>query len=65
MKMIFPFPFFFKKKIEVQSIYDVVLVLGGQQCDSVINVYIYPLFSRFFYITGYYRISNVVPSAIQ
>ena len=39
--MIFPFPFFFKKKIEVQSIYDVVLVLGGQQSDSVIHVYIY------------------------
>lgn len=63
--MIFPFPLFFKKKIEVQSMYNVVLILDVQQSDSVIHIYVYPQFSTFFPITGYYRISNVAPSAIQ
>ena len=48
--------------IEVQLIYNVVLVSGAQQSDSVIHIYLF--FFRFFSIIGYYRILNIVPCAI-
>ena len=51
-----------KKKIEVQLIYNVVLVPGVQQSDSVIYTI---LFFIFFYMMIYYRILNIVPCAIQ
>ena len=38
-----------------------LLVLGGQQNNSVI----YILFFRFFSPVGYYKILNIVPCAIQ
>ena len=48
-------------------IYNVVLVSGIQQNDSVIHIYmyIYIFFFRFFSIIGYYKILNIVPCAIQ
>ena len=49
--------------IEVQLTYNVVLVSGIQQSDSVL--YIYILFFRFFSITDYYKILNIVLCAIQ
>ena len=56
----FLFPlFFFFKKIEVQLIYNVVLVFGIQQSDLVIHIYI------LFQILFYYKIMNIVPCAIQ
>ena len=58
---------------EVQLIYNVVLVCGIQQSDSVsyiymclyIYIYIYIFFFIFFSIVVYYRILNIVPCAIQ
>ena len=52
-----------KKKIEVQLIYNIVLVSGIQQSDSVIHMYIF--FFRFFSIIDYYKILNIVPCAVQ
>ena len=48
--------------IEVRLIFNVVLVSGVRQSDS--NIYIYIFFSRFFSLTGYYRILNRVPQAL-
>ena len=46
-------------------IYNVMLVSGVQQNDSVIHIHIYPFFFRFFSHIGYYRILSRVPCAIQ
>ena len=43
-------------KIKVQLIYNIVLVSGVQQSDSVIHV-----FFRLFSIIGYYKTLNTVP----
>ena len=56
------FLFQFLCYIGVQLIYNVVLVSGVQQSDSVI--YIYEIF-RFFFHIGYYRLLCSVLSAIQ
>ena len=45
--------------IEVELIYNVVLASGVQQSDAVLYTYIF--FCRFFSITGYYKILNIVP----
>ena len=64
---------------EILFIYNVVLVSGVQQIDSVIQFYIYiyiymniyikeylyTFFFRFFSIIGYYKIFSIVPCAIQ
>ena len=52
--------------IEIYLIYSIVLVSGIQQSDSVmyVCVYIY-IYFRLFSITGYYKILNIVPCAIQ
>ena len=52
----------FSKKIEFLFIYSVVLVSGVLQNDSV--VYTYTFFFIFFSIIVYYKILNIVPSAI-
>ena len=49
--------------MEVQLIYNVVLVSGVQQNDSVIHTYTF--FFIFFSIMVYHRIVNVVPCALQ
>ena len=51
-------------KIEVRLIYS---VSGVQQSDSVIYIYmcVYVFLFRFFSITAYYKILNIVPCAIQ
>ena len=41
--------------------YVCVLVSGVQQSDSVIHTYLF--FFGFFSITGYYKISSIVPGA--
>ena len=49
--------------IEVQLIYNVALVSGVQQNDSVIYIHIciiYIFFFRFFSIIGYYKILNIL-----
>ena len=50
--------------VGVQLIYNIVLVSGVQQSDSVIHVHI-SIFVRFFSHVGYYRILSKVPCAIQ
>ena len=47
--MIYTLNTHFKKKIEVQLIYDVVLVSSAQQSDSVTHVYISILFQILFH----------------
>ena len=54
---------FLKNFIEIQLIYNVVLVSGLQQSDSVICICTF--FFRFFSIIGYYKILSRVPCAIQ
>ena len=49
-------------KIEVWLIYNVVLVAGIQQSDSII--YLYIIFFRLFSIIVYYKMLNTVPCAI-
>ena len=49
-------------KIEVELIYNVVLVSGVQKSDSVIHIYI--LFQILFH-DSYYKILNIVSCAIQ
>ena len=51
--------------MEVELIYNVVLVSGVQQSDSVIHECIYIFFFRFFSIIGYYKILRTVPCALQ
>ena len=51
-------------KIEVQLIYNVVLITAIQQSDSVIHIYTV-FFKIFFSIMVYHRILNIVPCAIQ
>ena len=60
-----PALFFLNFLIGVELIYNVVLVSGVQQNDSVIHMYTYLFFFRFFSIIGYYKILNVVPCALQ
>ena len=52
--------------IEVQLIYNIVLVSGVQQGDSVLYIYVcvYIFFFRFSSIIGYYKTLNIVPCAI-
>ena len=52
---------FLKIFIEVQLIYNVVLVSGVQHSDSVVYIF----FFIFFFIMAYYRILNIVPCAIH
>ena len=49
--------------IDIQLIYNVVLLSGVQQSDS--EQYKYTLFSRFFSISGCYKLLNIVPYAIE
>ena len=53
-------------KIYVELIYNIVLVSGVQQSESVIYLYthIYNFF-RLFSIIDYYKILNIIPCAIQ
>ena len=56
----------FKKKIGIHLIYNVVLASRVQQSGSVLYIYIYIYsFSDFFPIIGYYKILNIVSSAMQ
>ena len=48
--------------IEVQLIYNVVLISAVQQSDSVIHIYTF--FFIFFSIMVYHRILNIVPCVI-
>ena len=48
--------------IEVQLIYNVVLISAVQQSNSVIQKYTF--FKKFFSIMVYHRILNIVPCAI-
>ena len=50
--------------IGVELIYNVVLVSGVQQSDSIIHIHIFILFRLFSHI-GYHRILSRVPCAIQ
>ena len=50
---------------EVQLNFNVVLVSGLQQSDSVININVYPFFSDSFSHVGYYGVLSRVPCAIQ
>ena len=54
-----------KMYIGVELIYNVMLVSGVQQSDSVIHIFIYPFFFIFFSHIGYYRILSRAPCAIQ
>ena len=49
--------------VEVQLIYNIVLVSGVQHSDSVIHIYIF--FFRSFSLICYYKILSIVPCAIQ
>ena len=49
--------------IEVELIYNVVLVSGVQQSDSLIHIPTF--FFVFFAIMVYHRIFNIVPCALQ
>ena len=53
--------------IDVWLIYNVVLVSGVQQSDSVVYsvLYIYIFFFVFFSIMVYHRMLNIIPCAIQ
>ena len=51
-------------KIELQLIYNVVLVLDVQQNDSVIHTYV-TIFLRFFFLIGCYKILSIFPCTIQ
>ena len=42
------------------QIFNVVLVLGVQQSDSVLHTYM-SMFFRFFSLIGYYRLLSIVP----
>ena len=44
--------------------YNVMLVSGVQQSDSVLHTHI-PIFFRFFALISYYKILSIVPCAIQ
>ena len=57
------FFFFLIYFIEVELIYNVVVVSGLQQSDSVIHIYTFSFI--FFSIMAYYRILNIVPCTIQ
>ena len=51
--------------IEVQLIYNVVLVSCVQKSDSDTSTSIYIFFPRFFSLIGYYKILSIVTCAIQ
>ena len=46
--------------IEVELIYNVVLMSAVRQSDSVIHIYIYAFFFVFFFTMAYLRILNMV-----
>ena len=52
---------FFLKKIEVQLIYNVVLVSGVQQSDSVIHIYVYVYIYIYIYIYIYVLFQIIFP----
>ena len=52
-------------EVEVELIYNVVLISTAQQSDLVMHTYIHAFFVIFFSIMFYYRILNIVPCAIQ
>ena len=56
-------------EVEVELIYNVVLISTAQQSDLVMHTYIYIYIYAFsvilFSIMFYYRILNIVPCAIQ
>ena len=52
-------------EVEVELIYNVVLISTAQQSDLVMHTYIYAFSVIFFSIVFYYRILNIVPCAIQ
>ena len=45
-------------------IYNVVLVSGGQQSESVMQIHIFMLFFRFFSHISHYGVLNRVPCAL-
>ena len=51
--------------IGVKLTYNVVLVSGVKQSESVFYIYIYAFYFRFFSHTGYYRVLSRVHCAIQ
>ena len=54
--------------MEIQLIYNIMLVSGVQRHDSVIYIQkrkIYIFLFRFFSLIGYYKILSIVPCAIQ
>ena len=53
------------KNIEIELIYNVVLVSGIEQSDSVIHYMSILFHSLFLYIISYYKTANIVPCAIQ
>ena len=59
--------YFYLFFIEVQLIYNVVLVSGIQQSDSVISIhtYVYIFLFQILSFIGYYKILYIVPYAIQ
>ena len=56
---------FYSFLIEIQFIYNILLVLGVQKGDSVIHISIYLFFFKFCLITGYYTILSTAPCAAQ
>ena len=56
---------FFKKNIEVQLIYNIVLVSAVQKIDSVLHIYIYIHFLILFSLMVCHKILNIIPCAIQ
>ena len=50
--------------MEVQLIYNAVLLSGVQQDDSDVHRYLNLLFFRFFSVIAYYKILNIIPCTI-
>ena len=57
--------FFFLFHTGVRLINNVVFILGIQQSDSVLYIYMYLLVFKFFSHLAYYRVLSRVPCAIQ
>ena len=51
--------------IEVQLIYNIVLISGVHHSDSFIDMHTHICFFRLFSFTGYYKILSIVPYVIQ
>ena len=56
---------FSKNCVEVELIYNVVLISGVQQSESVIYIYMYPCFGGFFSHFSHYRVLSKVSYATQ